>query len=82
MFIFAFSEDLLGNNRKVTLLHKELLEINLTITAYIEEIKKRLKGLRLELANEQNLSTQKVVEILSDKCKFLFIANTNLKFSN
>lgn len=59
-------EEIFCNNKKVTSLHKELLEINFTLTAYIEESQKRLKGLRLDLANEAK-STQKVVEILSDQ---------------
>lgn len=55
-----------ANSQSVTLLHKELLEINLSITAYIEESKKRLAGLRLELAHDAK-SSQRVVEILCDK---------------
>lgn len=63
------AENISSNSQSVTLLHKELLEINLSITAYIEESKKRLAGLRLDLANEAK-SSQRVVEILSDKCEY------------
>lgn len=52
----------------MTGLHKELLEINFTIAAYIEESKKRLREVRLDLA-QQAKSSQEVVEILSQKCK-------------
>lgn len=61
-------EDLFTNDKKVRALHKELLNINLTISAYIEESQARLKNLRVDLANEAK-STQKVVQILSDICK-------------
>lgn len=63
------SENIFTNSQNVTSLHKELLEINLSVTAFIEESKKRLDGLRLNLAHEAK-SSQKVVEILSEKSKF------------
>lgn len=71
VFIFTLSEDLIINNQKIKPLLKELLEANLTLTAYIKESQKRKKRLRLDLANEAK-STKTVVEILSDQCKFLF----------
>lgn len=55
-----------SKTQSVTFLHKELLEINLSITAYIQESKKRLARLRLDLAHDAK-NSQKVVEILSDK---------------
>lgn len=54
------------NSQNISKAHKELLEINWSITAYVEESKKRLAGLRLELALDAK-SSQRVVEILSDK---------------
>lgn len=66
--IISIPENLFEKSQNVTLLHKELLEVNLSITAYIEESKKRLEALRLGLAREAK-SSQKVVEILSEKCK-------------
>lgn len=65
----VFAENISSNNYNIASLHKELLEVNLSITAYIEESKKRLAGLRLDLARDAK-SSQKVVEILSEKCKF------------
>lgn len=44
--------------------HKELLEINVSIVAYIEESKKRISSLRLKLADDAN-SAHKVADILS-----------------
>lgn len=55
-----------SNSHDVSILHKELLEINLSITAYVEESKKRLAGLRLNLAHDAK-DSYRVVEILSDK---------------
>lgn len=66
------AENISANSQSVTLLHKELLEINLSITAYIEESKKRLAGLRLDLAHDAK-SSQRVVEILCDKCEYPFL---------
>lgn len=62
-----FSEDLSANNRNLSLLHKELLEINLSVKTYVQESKKRLQGLRLDLAHEARSSHQ-VVELLTEKC--------------
>lgn len=59
-------ENIFTNNKNVRSLHKELLEVNLSISAYITESKRRLKNLRLELAYEAK-SSQRVVEILSEK---------------
>lgn len=67
--IFFISENIFSNNQNLALLHKELLEINLSITAYIEESKRRLGGLRLDLANEAK-DSYSVVEILSNKCEY------------
>lgn len=55
-----------SNSQAVTLLHKELLEINLSIITYIEESKQRLARLRMSLAHDAK-SSHRVVEILSDK---------------
>lgn len=66
--VIFISENIFANSQNITALHKDLLEINLSITAYIEESKKRLEGLRLELAR-QATSSHKVVDILSQKCK-------------
>ncbi|CAG4976398.1 unnamed protein product [Colias eurytheme] len=55
-----------ANNKNVSELHKELLEVNLSISAYVEESKRRLAALRFDLVNSAN-SSQKVVEILSKK---------------
>ncbi|CAH2055712.1 unnamed protein product, partial [Iphiclides podalirius] len=52
------------NNKNVSDLHKELLELNLSIKTYIEESKIRMKDIRLELASKAKSST-KVVDILS-----------------
>lgn len=60
------------NSQNITTLHKELLELNLSISAYVEESKKRLAGLRLEAAHDAKSSHQ-VVEILSEKCECFFI---------
>lgn len=49
-------------------LQKELLELNLSIKTYIEESEVRLKDLRLKLANQAK-NSNKVVDILSKKCK-------------
>lgn len=59
-------ESIFTNNKNVRSLHKELLEVNLSISAFITESKRRLKNLRLELAYEAK-SSQRVVEILSEK---------------
>lgn len=58
------SEDIAENTKNLSAHQKELLELNLSITTYIEESKIRLKALRLELANQAN-SSIKVAEILS-----------------
>lgn len=71
-FYCNFSENIIAKSQNVTSLHKELLEINLSFTAFIEESKRRLGSLRLELANKAN-SSQRVVEILSEKCKYLLM---------
>lgn len=68
----VFAENISSKTQSVTLLHKELLEINLSITVYIQESKKRLARLRLDLAHDAK-NSQKVVEILSDKCKYLYM---------
>ncbi|CAK1589024.1 unnamed protein product [Parnassius mnemosyne] len=60
------------NTQNVSALHKELLEINLSIRSYVEESKTRLKDIRLELANQAK-SANEVVEILSGKCKSQFV---------
>lgn len=62
-----FSENIFANSQNVTKLHKELLEINLSITAYIQESRNRLEELRFDLAH-QATSSQRVVDILSDTC--------------
>lgn len=59
-------KDLSANNRNLSLLHKELLEINLSVKTYVQESKKRLQGLRLDLAHEARSSHQ-VVELLTEK---------------
>ncbi|CAK1542538.1 unnamed protein product [Leptosia nina] len=50
--------------KNVSSLHKELLEINISVKAYIEESKKRLSHLRLQAANNAK-SAQEVAEVLS-----------------
>lgn len=68
---FQISGDILSYNKKITSLHNELLEVNLTVKAYIEESQDRLRSFRLALANKAaTKSTQQVVEILSAICKF------------
>lgn len=67
--LFSLLGNIFQNSRNVTALHEELLEINLSLTAYIGESETRLKALRLSLANSAD-SSHKVVDILSDKCKF------------
>ena len=79
-FCIFLSENIHLNTKNITTLHKELLEINLSITAYIEESKSRLKALRLELAH-QATSSQRVVEILSDKCKYTYFSNIFISLS-
>lgn len=54
------------NHQTVTQLHKELVEIDLSFTAYIEESKNRIQNHRLNLARQAK-SSQEVVEILSEK---------------
>ncbi|CAH2087862.1 unnamed protein product [Euphydryas editha] len=49
-------KNIFANTQNVTALHKELLEINLSITAYIEESKNRLEGLRLDLVRQATSS--------------------------
>lgn len=66
-FIFI-AENIFANTKNITEQHKELLEINLSFTAYIEESKRRLQTLRLDLA-QQAKSSHRVVEVFNEKCK-------------
>lgn len=54
------------NTVNTTALVKELLEVNLSLTAYIEESKARLEELRLNLGHAAK-SSQEVVEIFTEK---------------
>lgn len=58
--------DIFLNQKNNSVLHKKLLETNISIVAYIEESKQRLERLRVELARTAT-SAHKVVEILSEK---------------
>lgn len=76
--VYYVLEKILENNQNVTQLHKELVEINLSITAYVQESKTRLETQRLYLA-QQAKSSQEVVDILSKHCKCMRLDNENIK---
>lgn len=62
-----FAESIISENDKLVSLYKELVEINLSLTTYVQESKKRLSELRLDLARNAK-GSHRVVELLSDKC--------------
>lgn len=54
------------NTEKVNALQREIVEINLSISAYVEESRKNLEELHLDQAKNATSSHQ-VVQLLSDK---------------
>lgn len=61
-----FLDHINATNKNISQQHKELLELNSSIVAYIEESKIRISSLRLKLADEAHCS-YKVADILSKK---------------
>lgn len=58
-------ENLLASTQNITKQYRELLEVNLSVIAYVRESKKRLEALKLEAA----LKAKDSFEVVDKLCK-------------